>query len=328
MDGVMSEMTGMVAGRARIGQRTLSETVRCEGIGLHGGKATRLSIGPAPVDSGIRFERTDLTDRDPVVPATWRHVVSTNHCTTLGNAAGATVGTVEHLMAALAGCGVDNATIRLDGPEVPIMDGSAAPFVFLIECAGITEQESPRRAIRVRKPVALTEKGRQVSLTPGDGFSVRFEIDFASGAIARQEAYFRVTASSFKAELARARTFGMLEEVDHLRAAGLAQGGSLDNAVVVAGDLVLNEEGLRFDNEFVRHKALDAVGDLALAGAPLIGHFHGVRSGHRLTHRLLTAFFAQDDNWEWVDFPGLRVVSSEAPVPAPANPFGRLAAAV
>ncbi len=215
----------------------------------------------------------------------------------LADGAGTSVGTVEHLMAALAGAGIDNAIVELDGPEVPIMDGSAAPFVFLIECAGIAEQGAARRAIKVLKPVDVVAKGASASLSPDCGFSMSFEIDYESPAIRRQGITMTVDAGSFKAELSRARTFGLIEEVAHLREAGLARGGSLDNVVIVNGDQVLNSGGLRYHDEFVRHKLLDAVGDLYLAGAPIIGHFRGTRSGHTHTRLLLATLFADPEAW-------------------------------
>jgi UDP-3-O-[3-hydroxymyristoyl] N-acetylglucosamine deacetylase len=200
-------------------------------------------------------------------------------------------------MAAFAGAEIDNVIVEIDGPEVPIMDGSAAPFVFLIECAGLQEQDAPRRAIKILKPVTVGESGKSASLLPDHGFSMSFEIDFASRAVSRQDLNLVFDSETFKSEIARARTFGFLHEIDRMRAAGLARGGSLDNAVVVSGDRVLNAGGLRFADEFVRHKLLDAVGDLYLAGGPIIGHFRGVRSGHSLTRRLLAALFADPDAW-------------------------------
>ena len=215
----------------------------------------------------------------------------------LSNGEGNTVGTVEHLMAALAGAAVDNAIIELDGREVPIMDGSSAPFLFLIECAGIVEQDAARRAIKVLKEVSVTEEGATAALLPDHGFSMSFEIDFDNPLIRRQDICLMFDADTFKTELSRARTFGLLDELDRLRAAGLARGGSLDNAVVVGRDHVLNVGGLRYADEFVRHKLLDAFGDLYLAGGPLLGSFRGVRSGHAHTRRLLAALFADDEAW-------------------------------
>ena len=213
----------------------------------------------------------------------------------LSDSAGRMVGTVEHLMAAFAGAAVDNLIVELDGPEVPIMDGSAAPFLFLIECAGIIEQDIPRRAIEVLKPVSIVDGEATVALYPDPEFSMSFEIDYDSPFIRQQKRTLTIDTSAFKTELSRARTFGFLHDVDRLRAVGLARGGSLENAIVVDGDHILNSEGLRYDDEFVRHKLLDAVGDLYLAGAPIIGRFQGVCSGHSHNRRLLAALFADDD---------------------------------
>jgi UDP-3-O-[3-hydroxymyristoyl] N-acetylglucosamine deacetylase len=210
---------------------------------------------------------------------------------------GVRISTVEHVMAALAGCGIDNLLIEINGPELPIMDGSAWPFVFLIECAGVAELETARRFLKILRPVTLATGNRSVALRPAEGFAIDFEVDYGNGAIARQRCEVDVTGGAFKNELSRARTFGFLHEVDLLRANGLALGGSLDNSVVISGDNILNEDGLRFADEFVRHKVLDAIGDLALAGAPLLGHFRGVRSGHALNRQVLEALFADEDAW-------------------------------
>lgn len=242
------------------------------------------------------FRRTDTGGE---IRACWDNAVESTRCTVLADGAGGTVATVEHLLAALSGSGIDNAVVELDGPEVPIMDGSAAPFVFLIECAGIAEQDAARRAIKVIKPVSVVAQGASASLSPDPGFSMSFEIDYESPAIRRQDMSLVVDPVSFKAELSRARTFGLFEEVAHLREAGLARGGSLDNVVVVNGDRVLNSGGLRYDDEFVRHKLLDAVGDLSLAGAPIIGHFRGIRSGHLHTRLLLATLFADPEAWTY-----------------------------
>lgn len=278
-------------------QRTLKAPIHCSGIGLHSGCRVRMTIGPAPVDSGIVFIRTDAAGGTSAVTALWHRVHDTRLCTVIANDRGVTVATIEHLMAALHGCGVDNARVELDGPEVPIMDGSAAPFVFLLECAGIVEQSAPRRVIRVLKPVAIRDGKASAGLSPGPGFSCSFEIDFPSRAVARQARHFRLIDGAFKRELAGARTFGFLKDVETMRANGLAQGGSLDNAIVVDGDRILNRDGLRYADEFVRHKILDSIGDLYLAGSRLVGHFHGHRSGHRLNNDLLHALFADSDAW-------------------------------
>jgi len=284
-------------------QHTIKAPIHCTGIGLHSGARVAMSLLPAAADHGIVFRRTDIEDRDPLVPALWHQVVETKYCTVLANEDGVRVSTVEHILAALAGLGIDNALITLDGTEVPIMDGSAAPFVFLLECAGIVQQTAARRAIRIRRPVLVVEDGRVAAVSPSDGFSISVEIEFDSSVVARQECFFRVADGSFKAEIARARTFGFLHEVADLRAAGLALGGSLENAVMVADDQILNEGGLRYDNEFVRHKVLDCIGDMSLAGAPILGHVHGVRSGHAFNNRLLRAIFADPENWELIDMP-------------------------
>jgi UDP-3-O-[3-hydroxymyristoyl] N-acetylglucosamine deacetylase len=218
-------------------------------------------------------------------------------CTAVADARGCRVATVEHLMAAFAGCGVDNAVVEVDGPELPIMDGSASPFVFLIDCAGTVEQDAPRRAIRVLKPVEISEGSRATRLLPADSFSITVEIEYPTPPILSQR--YTVALDRFRSEIARARTYGFMHEVESLHAAGLARGASLLNAVVVSGEAVVNEEGLRYTDEFVRHKALDAIGDLYLAGAPIIGRFEGIRSGHRMNQRLLAALFAAPDAWCW-----------------------------
>jgi UDP-3-O-[3-hydroxymyristoyl] N-acetylglucosamine deacetylase len=280
-------------------QRTLKTAIGCSGVGLHSGDKISMMLKPAAADSGIRFVRTDLQGAGAVIPARWDKVVDTRLCTMIGETGGATVGTVEHLMAALAGCGIDNVEVEINGGEVPIMDGSSAPFVFLIECAGVVEQEAPRRVIRVLKRVEVADGQSRASLAPGRCLTLDVEIDFESGVIEHQNIRLPMVNGSFCKELARARTFGFLHEVEQLWKMGLARGGSLENAVVVSGDKVLNEDGLRFEDEFVRHKVLDAVGDLYLAGAPLLGAFEGVRCGHAINNRLLRALFADPTAWTW-----------------------------
>jgi UDP-3-O-[3-hydroxymyristoyl] N-acetylglucosamine deacetylase len=278
-------------------QKTLKSVIHCRGVGLHSGVKVGLRLVPAEAGTGIVFRRVDAAAGGAEIAADWRNVVDTTLCTTIGNGEGITVGTIEHLMSALAGMEIDNVVVEVDGPEVPVMDGSAAPFVFLIECAGVVELDAPRRAIKVLKPVTVGEEGRSAALMPDDVFSLSFEIDFASSAIRHQDISLVFDTNAFKADISRARTFGLLQEVDRMRAAGLALGGSLDNAVVVSGDRVLNEGGLRYADEFVRHKVLDAVGDLALAGAPIIGHFRGLRSSHAMNRLLLQALFADTSAW-------------------------------
>lgn len=279
-------------------QRTLKQTIHCRGIGLHSGTSVRLTLRPADPDTGVRFVRVDRPGQ-PAIPALWDRVVDTRLCTVLGLDDGTTVGTVEHLMAAVSAAAIDNLIIEIDGPEVPAMDGSAAPFVFLIECAGIAEQDPPKRAIRVHHPVSVAHGHWSASLAPGRGFVVGCEIRFDNPVIAEQAIEVCPTDGGFKRELARARTFGFRRDLDQLRAAGLGRGGSLRNAVVIDGDRVLNDEGFRFADECVRHKALDAIGDLSLAGAPIIGHFRGVCSGHTANNMLLRALFADPKAWSW-----------------------------
>jgi len=254
-----------------------------------------MTLRPAPVDTGILFRRADCGGA--TVAAEWRNVQESPLCTTLTNREGVSVATIEHLMAAFAGAEIDNLIVDLDGPEVPVMDGSAEPFLFLIERAGLLEQEAPRRAIKVLKHVEVVDGDRKVTLSPDSSFGVTFEIDFPNEIVSRQDISLTVDAESFRADVARARTFGFFEDVERLRAAGLARGGSLDNAVVVSGDRILNRGGLRYADEFVRHKVLDAVGDLYLAGGPIVGHFHGVCSGHALNRRLLEALFSDPRAW-------------------------------
>jgi len=273
-----------------------------------------MTLMPGKPDSGIVFKRTDIPGGGASIPATWDNVVETTLCTTLGNKDGVTIATVEHLMAALGGSGIDNAVIEVNGPEVPVMDGSAAPFVFLVECAGTVEQDKPRRYIKILKAISLEDGDSVVSLTPAEDFSVDFDIDFESAAISRQSISIGMAGEAFKNEVSRARTFGFLHEVEALRAAGLAKGGSLDNAVVVSGDKVINEDGLRYVDEFVRHKVLDAVGDLYLAGGGLLGHFHGVCSGHAANNKLLKALFADDEAWCYTQMPAS--VRKAAPRPS------------
>ena len=285
-------------------RRTLKTSIGCVGVGVHSGRRTSLTLRPALSGTGIRFRRTDL---GVDIPASYDHVADTRLCTALAlpDWPEARIGTVEHVMAALAGCGIDDAIVEVDGPEVPILDGSAAPFVFLIYCAGIAANPGPAEAIEVLRPVRVQEgegpDAAWAELAPLSGAERGLEaaltIEFPGTAIGRQRLVLRVTPASFRHEIADARTFTLAAEVEHLRALGLAQGGSLSNAVVVDGPVVLNPGGLRRTDEFVRHKLLDAVGDLALAGAPLRARFTGHRSGHALNNRLLRALFADDRAW-------------------------------
>ncbi|NQW12031.1 MAG: UDP-3-O-acyl-N-acetylglucosamine deacetylase [Alphaproteobacteria bacterium] len=288
-------------GATVVRQRTLKAPIPCRGVGLHSGALVAMTLVPAPADHGIVFHRTDVTDRDPIIPARFDRVVDTRLCTMIGNDDGVTVGTVEHLMAALAGCGIDNALITLDGPEVPIMDGSSEPFVFLVDCAGTVALDAPRHAIEIRKPITVEAGSRRVTLSPARRYEINFTIDFDNPVIQRSELDVHLVNGTFKHELASARTFGFLEEVEMLRGMGLARGGSLENAIVLDGDKVLNEEGLRFEDEFVRHKVLDCIGDLYLAGAPLIGRVSAVKAGHQLNNAVLHALFADPSAYAMVE---------------------------
>ncbi|HWK46015.1 MAG TPA: UDP-3-O-acyl-N-acetylglucosamine deacetylase [Stellaceae bacterium] len=277
-------------------QKTVKASIPCTGVGLHTGVKTTMTLLPAAEGTGIVFRRID----GPVpieIPALWNNAIESALCTTLRDTRGNSIMTIEHLMAALSGCGIDNVIVELDGPEVPIMDGSAEPFVFLIECAGIAVQTAPRLAIKVLKTVSVGDGLKSASLEADHVFAVDMDIDFPNRIIAQQSTSLVLDPMVFKEEVSRARTFGFLNEVDQMRAAGLARGGSLENAIVVSGDVVLNKDGLRYVDEFVRHKALDAIGDLYLAGGPILGRFRGVRSSHALNRRLLEALFADRDAW-------------------------------
>jgi UDP-3-O-[3-hydroxymyristoyl] N-acetylglucosamine deacetylase len=275
-------------------QHSLGRAVSCDGIGLHSGEPVSLTIRPAVVGTGIVFRRLDA---GAGIRAIWSNTVDSTLRSVLSNREGVTVSTIEHLMAAFAGSGVDNAIVELDGPEVPILDGSAAPFLAMIDLAGTRPQDAPRRAIKVLKPVRVSGGGASAELIPDHGFSMSFEIDFDTPLIRRQDLALTIEADTFRAELSRARSFCLYDEIERMKAAGLARGGSLDNAVVIDGDRVMNTGGLRFADEPVRHKLLDALGDLYLAGGPLIGHFRGHRSGHALTRCLLVELFSDPDAW-------------------------------
>ncbi|PIW29579.1 MAG: UDP-3-O-[3-hydroxymyristoyl] N-acetylglucosamine deacetylase [Rhodospirillales bacterium CG15_BIG_FIL_POST_REV_8_21_14_020_66_15] len=288
------------AAKEAVRQRTLKKAVSLTGIGLHSGAEVTLTLNPAPADHGIHFHRTDVTagaSDKAAVAARWDRVADTRLCSALANDHGVTIGTVEHLMAALAGCGIDNLRIELDGPEVPVMDGSAQQFVDVIRAAGVVELSAARRVIRVLKPVAVESEQGRAELAPAAVFSVDFEIEFQSRAIRRQHLRLGVVNGAFCKELANARTFGFMHEVEAMQKAGLARGGSLDNAIVIDGDKVLNDGGLRHVDEFVRHKALDAVGDLYLAGSQIIGAYRAERAGHAINNALLRKLFADPDAW-------------------------------
>lgn len=288
-----------VASFSEARQHTLKAPISCVGIGLHSGRKVSMTIRPAAEDHGIVFHRTDL---GAYLPARFDHVADTRLCTLLADPANPAVriGTVEHLMAALAGLGIDNALVEVDAPELPILDGSAQSLVFLLDCAGRQAQGAARRVIQILRPVRVAEGDSFAELRPAArGFELTVAIDFSAAAIGRQAYSCELTPEHFRDEIASARTFTQLSEIDALRRAGLAQGGSLDNAIVVDGARVLNPGGLRSPDEFVRHKLLDVVGDLALAGAPIQGRFVGHRMGHALNNKLLRAVMADTSAWRF-----------------------------
>lgn len=288
-----------------IRQRTLKSSVRATGVGLHTGHKVTMVLRPAPADTGIVFCRSDLPG-NPAIPAQAFNVTNTQMATVLEKD-GARVSTVEHLMAAMFGLGIDNAFVDVSAEEVPIMDGSAGTFVFLIQTAGIEEQAAKKRYLRVLKTVEVEKDGKKVRLEPFDGFKVGFSIEFRHPVFEQSATTAEVDFGevSFVREVSRARTFGFTQEVEYLRSRGLARGGSLDNAVVIDDFRVLNADGLRMDDEFVKHKALDAVGDLYLAGHPLIGAFYGHKSGHELNNLLVRQFLADRSAWTEVTFDDL-----------------------
>ena len=285
-----------------IHQRTLKNVIRATGVGLHTGEKVYLTLRPAAVNTGVVFRRVDL---DPVVElyAKPERVGDTRLSTALKEG-DVSVSTVEHLMSALAGLGIDNVYVELTSPEVPIMDGSAAPFVFLIQSAGVVEQSSPKEFIRVIKPIRIEDDDKWAQFDPFEGFKVSFAIDFDHPIFAKspQKATVDFSTTSFVKEVSRARTFGFMHEVEALREAGLALGGSHDNAIVMDSYTILNDDGLRYEDEFVKHKILDAIGDLYLLGHPLIGAFSAYKSGHALNNKLLCALVEQPDAWELVTF--------------------------
>jgi UDP-3-O-[3-hydroxymyristoyl] N-acetylglucosamine deacetylase len=299
-------------------QTTIAQKAQFRGVGLHSGAAVRLAILPAPADHGIVFVRTDL-DRARI-PARWDHVTPSQLCTLLDNGGGATVSTVEHVMAALSGTGINNAVVEVNGPEVPILDGSAAPFVQGILEAGLRQQAAPLRAIRILREVEVRQGEAFARLSPADHLEIHFDIDFVDAAIGHQEKRLDMANGSFVHELMDSRTFCRQADVVQMQKNGLALGGTYLNAVVVDGDRVLSPGGLRHRDEAVRHKMLDAVGDLALAGAPLLARYTGHRAGHAMTNKLLRALFAQPEAWEWVTLtpamesrqPGAGVIASAA----------------
>lgn len=277
-------------------QQTIKQPVSCSGVGVHSGKTVHLTIKPAPVNHGIRFVRTDLPGH-PGVPAHFNNVVDTSLATVIG-AEGCIVSTVEHLMAGLTGMSIDNATVEVDAYELPIMDGSAGPFTRLIKSAGALSQEGSKCYFKVNEPISLSENGKSVTIYPADEFRITCTIAYDHPLIGTQTCDFVIGREIFEKEICSARTFGFLHEVEMMKHYGLARGGSLDNAVVIDGDQVLNEGGLRYPDEFVRHKALDCIGDFSLIGMPIMGHVVANKSGHAFNHAFLEKFFNEKKSWD------------------------------
>lgn len=288
-----------------IRQRTLKSTIRATGVGLHTGKKVYLTLSPAPVDAGIVFRRTDVTPA-AIIPVNAKGVRNTQLATRLYNEDDVHVSTIEHLMAALAGLGIDNCLIDVSAEEIPIMDGSAAPFVFLVQSAGIEEQSAPKKFIRIKKPVEVRVDDKWARFDPFNGFKVDFTIDFNHPVFQKDSQRLNVdfSTTSFVKEISRARTFGFMRDIEELRKRDLALGGSMENAIVIDDYRVLNAEGLRYKNEFVRHKILDGIGDIYLMGHSMIGAFSGYKSGHELNNLLVREMFKQQHSWETVVFEG------------------------
>lgn len=281
-------------------QHTVSSAVSCAGVSLHSGDMVNMIIKPAPVNTGIVFLRRDVETGRGMVPALYNRVVETTLGTTIANEHGVTVSTIEHVMAALWGYGIDNALIELDGPEVPIMDGSSEPFIFLLECTGRQAQPATRRTIEVLRPVSVMEKDSTITISPAETFALDISIQFSHRLITEQHAEYDFSETSFKQSLCRARTFGFARDVEKMRSMGLALGGSLHNAIVLGDDDILNDGGLRYSDEFVRHKALDCVGDFFLAGGMLQGHVEARKPGHGVNNKLLRAIFSNMENYRIV----------------------------
>ena len=280
-------------------QQTIKSDILFKGIGLHSGKIVNVTIQPSSPNDGIKFIRTDLK-KNNTIDALWSNVSSTNLCTTISNEKGISVSTIEHLMSALSGMHVDNVNILIDGSEVPIMDGSSLPFVELLENSGMETQELSRKIILVKKEIIVSNNNSYARIIPNNQFSIDFEIDFSSNLVNKQACQLQLINGNYKSDISSARTFGFEKDVNNLRANGLALGGSLDNAVVIGENHILNKEGLRFKDEFVRHKILDSIGDLYLAGNPIQGYFFGCKSGHFLNNQLLRELFSDRSNFELI----------------------------
>ncbi len=280
-------------------QQTIKQPITFTGIGLHSGNKVEMKLAPAEVNHGVKFIRTDLK-KDNVVDAVWSNVSETILSTTISNQSGIKVSTIEHLMSALSGLHIDNLIVYINASEVPIMDGSSKPFVDLIENIGIKVQNTKRMLLNVKKTIEVKKDNSSAKIIPNNQFSIDFEIDFPSHVVSKQSCQLQLINGNYKTDIAAARTFGFEKDVENLRSNGLALGGSLDNAVVVGEDKILNKDGLRYTDEFVRHKILDSIGDLYLAGSPIIGYFFGKKSGHHLNNQLLRKLFSDNSNYEYI----------------------------
>ncbi len=283
-----------------ISQRTINSKVSCSGIGIHSGVKVLMTLNPAPINSGIIFKRTDVEDAKSLVKANYKNVVETTLGTTIANEFGVKISTIEHFMAAIWGSGIDNMLIEIDNQEVPILDGSSEPFVFLLECAGINIQDAARQIIEIIKPVRIEDGDKFVEVAPAKEFSLDFHIDFPHKSIQKQSFNFHSSLASFKNDICCARTFGFKNEIEYLHSQGLARGGSLENAIVIDDDGVMNKEGLRYNNELARHKALDFIGDIYLAGYYISGQFNANKSGHSLNNKMLHKLLADQSSWRFV----------------------------
>ena len=280
-------------------QQTIEDSLIVKGIGLHSGKDVEVKLEPAEVDNGIKFIRVD-SKKNNIIEAIWSNVSETLLSTTIANEYGLKISTIEHLMSALSGLHIDNLNIYINTAEVPIMDGSSRPFVDMIEKIGIKKQNKKRNFLNVKKIIEVSHNNSSVKIIPNNQFSIDFEIDFPSQLVSRQSCQLQLINGNYKTDIAAARTFGFEKDVEHLRSNGLALGGSLDNAVVVGENEILNKDGLRYTDEFVRHKILDSIGDLYLAGSPIIGYFYGNKSGHYLNNQLLRKLFSDESNYEYI----------------------------
>ena len=281
-------------------QQTISNSISVKGIGLHTGNLVEITLEPAAVDNGIKFIRVDKKN-DNVIEALWSNVSETVLSTTISNSCGVKISTIEHLMSALSGLHIDNLNIYINANEVPIMYGSSKPFVEMIEKIGIQQQSKKRKLLNIKKSIEVSENNTSVKIVPNNQFSIDFEIDFPSKIVSKQSCQLQLINGNYKTDIAAARTFGFEKDVKYLRSNGLALGGSLDNAVVVGENEILNKEGLRYTDEFVRHKILDSIGDLYLAGSPIIGYFYGNKSGHYLNNQLLRKLFSDKSNYEYIN---------------------------